>query len=595
MRTTITKVAAGVATLAIASVALLASSAAALPPGTPANGAATVSPLTGNSATSITLLPPSGAVCPGDSASGGYKWQTFMVASSVDPATLTYNASGPVSGGAAFTQPMFAAGTPVINKNTAVTTGLITGIPAVAMNVFAPGFVPAGAYTVGFACTLAGATVSYWTAPITITTNAAGGPAQIDYAYGAVPAAPVLGGTLTAGDQTLAGTFTHSTSVPATTSYTVTAVPTAGPTVTLPLAAGATSFTLTGLVNGTSYAVSLIATNSVGGSAVSNVVSGTPNPGARPAVTGLAAVPGTGAVTLNWVTPTGVAPTGYTIAVSPVVAGSPFTAAAGATTFDVTGLTAGTNYTYTVTPTHPAPYVGTSASVSAVPLAAQNIIQDVTVVRPAGALVLTQRCGVYGALPIEPASPGFASLPAELASADQVGTAPLNSAGLPDPQFVNYPSPSSPTYPTRCGLDLGTSQLVTSGPLAGQYYTASGRLNQVTVSDTRDTDTGWTVNGTMSDFVVAGGGSSFSGNYLGWTPVVTDDSDATSAGYDQTVVAGAPVLPDTAAGLATPKVLSSAASGAGLGIAKFDARVKLLIPVSARSGTYAGTLTFTVI
>ena len=88
---------------------------------------------------------------------------------------------------------------------------------------------------------------------------------------------------------------------------------------------------------------------------------------------------------------------------------------------------------------------------------------------------------------------------------------------------------------------------------------------------------------------------SFSGNYLGWSPVVTDTSDVTSAGYDQTVTAGATVLPDTATGLATPKALSSAAAGAGLGIASFDARLKLLIPVSARAGTYNGTLTFTVV
>jgi hypothetical protein len=33
----------------------------------------------------------------------------------------------------------------------------------------------------------------------------------------------------------------------------------------------------------------------------------------------------------------------------------------------------------------------------------------------------------------------------------------------------------------------------------------------------------------------------------------------------------------------------------GLGIAKIDARLKLLIPVSADAGTYSGVLTFTVI
>ena len=593
MRKTFTQVAAGVAAVAVASLALFATSAQALPPGTAAAGAGTLSPLTGTNLSTFAFAPPSGAVCPGDSASGGYRWTTFMVAGNVDPATLTYNLSGPVSQGGAYTQPLFTtAGSPVIAKTTATTTGLLTPIPAAlnfASNVMP---VPNGVYNIGYACTLAGVTEKFWVTPITVSNSTA---TTFNYAFGTAPAAPVLGGTLVAGDQSLDGTFTHAASVPATTGYTVTAVPTSGTTVTLPLAAGATSFSLTGLVNGTQYAVSITATNTVDTSPVSNTVNGTPNPAPRPAVTSLAAAPGTGNVTLSWVAPTGPAPVDYTIAVSPSVAGAPFTAVAGSTSFVVNG-TPGTLYTFTVTPNHAGIYVGTSASITGTPNAAQVIIQDITVVRPAGALVLTQRCGVNGALPLEPASPGFAALPALPASADQVGTAPtLTLGGAADPQFTNYPSPSSPNYPTHCGINLGTAQYVTGGTLAGQYYAANGILNQVTVSDTRDTDSGWTVNGTMSDFTVVGGGASFSGNHLGWTPVVTDDSDLTLAGYDQVATAGASILPATAGGLATAEPLASAVGGAGLGIASFDARLKLLIPVSARAGTYNGTLTFTVV
>ena len=307
---------------------------------------------------------------------------------------------------------------------------------------------------------------------------------------------------------------------------------------------------------------------------------------------------------MNWTAPTGVAPTGYTVAVTSLVAGapvalsgSPFTVAAGATSFPVTAACTLGLLSITVTPTHVTPFTGTPASISATSNCDGTVIQDITVVRPAGALVLTQRCGVNGPLPIEPASPGFAALPAVIASASQIGTAPTLTAGgaVGDPQFGSYPNPSPVAAETHCGVNLQTAQLVTSGALAGQYYAANGIINQVTVSDTRDTDTGWTVNGTMSAFTVNGGGASFSGNYLGWSPVVTSTSGALSNGYDQTATPGASVLPDTAAGLATPKTLSRALPGFGLGIASFDARLKLLIPLSARAGTYTGTLTFTIV
>ena len=597
MRKNLLRVVAGAAVVAVAATGLFSTSAQALPPGTPAAGAGILSPLSGNNSTSFAFAPPAGSVCPGDGVAG-YRWTTFMVASSVDPATLTYTSSGPVSQGGAYSLPLFnTAGSPQTAKTPGLGTGLLTPIPAALdfVNVTMP--VPNGAYNIGYACTLATAgvtnTTKFWVTPITISNSTA---TTFNWAFGAAPVAPVLGGTLVPGDQTLGGTFTHAASVPVTTGYTVTAVPTAGATVTLPVAAGATTFSLTGLVNGTAYAVSIVANNTVGASPASNTVNGVPVLPLRPAVTNLAAVPGTNNVVLSWTAPTGVAPTGYTVAVSPTVAGSPFTVSSGTTiTVAVACNVPGT--TFTVTPTHTAPYSAVAATTaSVVSLCDGTVIQDITVVRPAGALVLTQRCGVNGALLAEPASPGFPVLPAVAASSDPNGTAPtLTVGGAADPQFTNYPTPNPVAAVTRCGVNLGTGQLVKSGPLTGQYYTASGFINQVTVSDTRDTDIGWTVNGTMSTFSSPAAGSSFSGNYLGWSPVVTSTSGLTSAGYDQTVTAGATVLPDTATGLATPKALSSAAAGAGLGIASFDARLKLLIPVSARAGTYNGTLTFTVV
>lgn len=594
---------AAVAGFAIAATGLLSTTAeAVLPANSAPNGIATIAPASGTKTSTWGITLPGGAACAGDSATGNYTWSTFFVANSVDASQLTWAGGNPASAASptAVVLPLFSSGTPITNQNTAIGNGAVT-VAGTAFDLitYTPNLVPAGLYKVGVACVLGGATPTteaFWQSTVSIAVDGAG--VITGYSPVVLPGAPTLASPLTAANGSLSGTFTAPASTPATLSYLVTATPASGPAITTTVTAPASSFTISGLANGTTYSVTVKTTNAVGTGAASNAVSGTPSdPNQQPAVGNLGAAPGTGLVTLTWTAPpTGPAPTGYAITVSPTVAGAPFTAAAGALSFPVTGLTAGTLYTFTVTPNHTAPNVGTtSAPVSATPYGAQVVIQDVTVVRPPGALVLTQRCGVNGPLPIEPASPGFAQLPAVLASVNQIGTAPTLPGGGLDPQFSNYPTPSPFAPETHCGVSLGTAQFVASGPLAGQYYAASGFLNQVTVSDTRDTDTGWTVNGTMGTFTVGGGGATFSGNQLGWTPSVTSDSAITLAGYDQIATPGANVLPATAAGLGNGKPLASAAAGHGLGIASFDARLKLLIPVAARAGTYTGTLTFTVV
>lgn len=574
--------------------------AAPLAAGAAAAGTSTLAPTSGTQATSFTLTPPAGAACPGDSATGGYRWTTFIASRGVDLAVLAHNASGPISpGGSAFVAPLFnTAGTPQTSRLTAVTTGVITPLPTFNFATNVP--VPDGQYNIGYACTLSGLTERYWSTPITISSSTA---TTLSYTFGWAPDAPVLASPLTAGDGTLAGTFTQAAATPALSGFTVTAVPTSGTTVTSSLASGATSFTLTGLTNGTQYAVSIVATNSVGNSAASNSVNGTPNPLPYGAAVITSAVPGSapGSCDVTWSAPAGdTGRTGYSLVVtasSTPIAGSPFSQASGATSTTVSGLTAGTSYSFQITATYSAPYSGTASNtVTCTPLAAQIISQDITVVRPTGALVLTQRCGVFGALAAEAASAAFpVALSALTASTDQVGTAPTYN-GSPDPAFGSYPSPTTANYPTTCGVDLGTASLITSGALSGSYFTASGRMPQITVANTSDTDPGWSITASMGNFTKVGGGS-FSGNHLGWTPVVSSDSAATLGGYDMAVTAGASVDPATASSLgASPsKTLASASAGAGLGIAKIDARLKLLVPVNAASGTYTGTLTFTVI
>jgi len=171
----------------------------------------------------------------------------------------------------------------------------------------------------------------------------------------------------------------------------------------------------------------------------------------------------------------------------------------------------------------------------------------------------------------------------------------------PDPQFANYPFPNPATYPTECGVNLGTATIVNTGALAGQYFEANGFINEVTVSDARDLDTGWEVRGQMSNFVgTVTNTNTINGSYLGWTPYIQNTTPTTGTGYTQTVAAGLQVLPGTGVvsglgGLANGRRLSQATPNLGLGVAQMDARLRLLIPVTANNDTYTGILNFTVL
>ena len=142
-----------------------------------------------------------------------------------------------------------------------------------------------------------------------------------------------------------------------------------------------------------------------------------------------------------------------------------------------------------------------------------------------------------------------------------------------------------------CIRDSGTGSFITTGALAGQYYSASGFINEVTVSDNRDTGAAWTVNGTMGTFT--NGSSTFSGSRLGWSPKVN------SVTPSQVVTAGPVVDPsitnDNTSGLGTARVLATATAGSATGIATLDARLKLLIPVTAAAGTFTGALSLSAI
>ncbi len=183
-----------------------------------------------------------------------------------------------------------------------------------------------------------------------------------------VPAAPT-GVTATAGNGSATVSWTAPSSSPSITSYTVTPYvgTTAGTPVTVNGSPPATTATLSGLTNGTTYTFKVTATNSLGtgpASAASNAVTPAAVPAAPTGVTATTA--GSGAVSVSWTAPSSSSSiTSYTV--TPYVgttAGTPGTVSGSppATTATLSGLTNGTTYTFVVTATSS---VGTSTGSAA--------------------------------------------------------------------------------------------------------------------------------------------------------------------------------------------------------------------------------------
>ena len=173
-----------------------------------------------------------------------------------------------------------------------------------------------------------------------------------------VPGAPTIG-TATAGNGQATVTWTAPTSNGGDplTGYVVT--PYIGTSAQTPVSVGvATTDVVTGLANATAYTFTVAATNVIGsGTASAHSNSVTPSnastaPGAPTIGT---AVAGAGQATVNWTAPTsdgGESITGYTI--TPYIGTTAQTAVTvGVVTTDqVTGLTDGTAYTFTVAATN---------------------------------------------------------------------------------------------------------------------------------------------------------------------------------------------------------------------------------------------------
>lgn len=150
----------------------------------------------GGSATEFSLLPPNGAGCLGDSANDNYKVQSYVVPSTVDPGSLTWDASGPIPNavGASFRQPLYNAETSgaYVDELTLDNPGAprprpgeVINVPGFSLGVFEPGNLPAGTYNVGLACTLGPASATqldrFWNVQLEVVEDAADEPAGITW------------------------------------------------------------------------------------------------------------------------------------------------------------------------------------------------------------------------------------------------------------------------------------------------------------------------------------------------------------------------------------------------------------------------------
>lgn len=196
-----------------------------VPAGSPTAGQTLTS---GGSATQFNLKPPAGSTCTGDSATGGYRVQTYMVPTSVNPADLTFNALGPLfpagTDASLYRSALYnTSGSLVVNLTTGIADasggGLVTSnLPVMSWGAI-PGTrptPPAGTYNVGIACTRSAGSVmdKYWNIELTVTADATDSPAGITWS---TVTTPVVTTTTAAATTTTAASTTTSTTASAST------------------------------------------------------------------------------------------------------------------------------------------------------------------------------------------------------------------------------------------------------------------------------------------------------------------------------------------------------------------------------------------
>ena len=318
--------------------------ASALPAGTPPTAGQNLSPASGTQATNFTLsLVAPNNTCPGDAttAGGGFRWHQYIVSASVDAATLTFNAFGPVlppgAPADAIAQPLYSTtGAPQVNRTSlAAGTGQITSATTLnfATNVDPSLGLPAGQYKIGFACSAAGQNERYWQTLITITAT----PGGISWTTG-TPPPPTTVPPTTVPPTTVPPTTVPPTTVPPTTVPPTTVPPTTVPPTTVP---PTTATTTTSPVTTTTSPATTTTSPATTTTAPATTTTAPATTTTAPATTTTAAAKTTIAATTTTApaTTTTAAATTTTAAATTTTARATTTTVAGATTTTVAGAT----------------------------------------------------------------------------------------------------------------------------------------------------------------------------------------------------------------------------------------------------------------